>query len=379
MIYFDNAATTLPKPEAVKEAVCRALDTLGNSDRGVHDASLGSMRVIYQARELTARIFGASSPSRVAFAKNATEALNVAIRGLIRPGDHVITTDAEHNSVLRPLYALEKEGVTLSFLPCDETGRVRLEALESLVRPNTRAVVCTHASNVTGNVVDAAQIGDLCRKRGLLFILDASQTAGVLDINMEALGADVICFTGHKGLYGPQGTGGLCVREGVEIAPLLRGGSGVQSYLREQPPQMPTRLEAGTQNAHGLAGLEAGIRFVLETGLNRIRERERMLTLRFYRGIRDVPGIKIYGDVTAENHTAVVAFNIGDYDSGQVADELAVRFGIASRPGAHCAPRMHEALGTKEQGAVRFSFSWFNTEEEIDQGVEAVRLLAWED
>ena len=379
MIYFDNAATTLPKPEAVKEAVCRALDTLGNSDRGVHDASLGSMRVIYQARELTARIFGASSPSRVAFAKNATEALNVAIRGLIKPGDHVITTDAEHNSVLRPLYALEKEGITLSFLPCDETGRVRLEALESLVRPNTRAVVCTHASNVTGNVVDAAQIGNFCRKRGLLFILDVSQTAGVLDINMEALGADVICFTGHKGLYGPQGTGGLCVREGVEIAPLLRGGSGVQSYLREQPPQMPTRLEAGTQNAHGLAGLEAGIRFVLETGLNRIRERERMLTLRFYRGIRDVPGIKIYGDVTAENHTAVVAFNIGDYDSGQVADELAVRFGIASRPGAHCAPRMHEALGTKEQGAVRFSFSWFNTEEEIDQGVEAVRLLAWED
>lgn len=379
MIYFDNAATTLPKPEAVKEAVCRALDTLGNSDRGVHDASLGSMQVIYQARELTARIFGASSPSRVAFAKNATEALNVAIRGLIRPGDHVITTDAEHNSVLRPLYALEKEGITLSFLPCDETGRVRLEALESLVRPNTRAVVCTHASNVTGNVVDAAQIGDFCRKRGLLFILDVSQTAGVLDINMEALGADVICFTGHKGLYGPQGTGGLCVREGVEIAPLLRGGSGVQSYLREQPPQMPTRLEAGTQNAHGLAGLEAGIRFVLETGLNRIRERERMLTLRFYRGIRDVPGIKIYGDVTAENHTAVVAFNIGDYDSGQVADELAVRFGIASRPGAHCAPRMHEALGTKEQGAVRFSFSWFNTEEEIDQGIEAVRLLAWED
>ena len=379
MIYFDNAATTLPKPEAVKEAVCRALDTLGNSDRGVHDVSLGSMRVIYQARELTARIFGASSPSRVAFAKNATEALNVAIRGLIRPGDHVITTDAEHNSVLRPLYALEKEGITLSFLPCDETGRVRLEALESLVRPNTRAVVCTHASNVTGNVVDAAQIGDFCRKRGLLFILDVSQTAGVLDINMEALGADVICFTGHKGLYGPQGTGGLCVREGVEIAPLLRGGSGVQSYLREQPPQMPTRLEAGTQNAHGLAGLEAGIRFVLETGLNRIRERERMLTLRFYRGIRDVPGIKIYGDVTAENHTAVVAFNIGDYDSGQVADELAVRFGIASRPGAHCAPRMHEALGTKEQGAVRFSFSWFNTEEEIDQGIEAVRLLAWED
>lgn len=379
MIYFDNAATTLPKPESVKEAVCQALDTLGNSDRGVHDASLGSMRVIYQARELTARIFGVSSPSRVAFAKNATEALNVAIRGLIGPGDHVITTDAEHNSVLRPLYALEEAGTSLSFLPCDEAGRVRLEALESLVRPNTRAVVCTHASNVTGNVVDAAKIGNFCRKRELLFILDASQTAGVLDTNMEAMGADVICFTGHKGLYGPQGTGGLCVREGVEIAPLLRGGSGVQSYLRDQPPQMPTRLEAGTQNAHGLAGLGAGIRFVLETGLNRIRERERMLTLRFYRGICDLPGIQIYGDVTAEQHTAVVAFNIGSYDSGQVADELAVRFGIASRPGAHCAPRMHEALGTKEQGAVRFSFSWFNTEEEIDQGIEAVRLLALED
>lgn len=378
MIYFDNAATTLPKPAAVKEAVWNAMETLGNSDRGAHDASLGSMRAIYFAREQAAKIFGAESPSQIAFAKNATEALNVAIKGLLGPGDHVITTAAEHNSVLRPLYELEKSGTALSILPCDERGAVRLELLDELLLPNTRAVVCTHASNVTGNVVDAARVGRFCREHGLLFILDASQTAGALDTRMEVLGADVICFTGHKGLYGPQGTGGLCVRKGVEIAPLICGGSGIQSYRREHPPQMPARLEAGTQNAHGLAGLAAGIQFVLDTGLDRIREREEMLVRRFCQGIQDIPGIRLYGDLTGEPHMGVAAFNIEDYDSGQVSDELAVRFGIASRPGAHCAPLMHQALGTREQGAVRFSFSWFNTEEEIDQGIQAVRCLALE-
>ena len=208
MIYFDNAATTLPKPPEVKEAVCRALDTMGNADRGVHDASLGTMRTIYHARELAAELFGVSSPSRVAFAKNATEALNTAIRGLLAPGDHVIATAAEHNSVLRPLYELERKGVSLSILPCDERGYVRMELLGEFLRPNTRAVVCTHASNVTGNVMDVRRAGRFCRERGLLFILDASQTAGVCPVKMEETGADVICFTGHKGLYGPQGRAG---------------------------------------------------------------------------------------------------------------------------------------------------------------------------
>ena len=239
-------------------------------------------------------------------------------------------------------------------------------------------MVCTHASNVTGNVMDVRRAGRFCRERGLLFILDASQTAGVCPVKMEETGADVICFTGHKGLYGPQGTGGLCVREGVEIAPFLFGGSGIQSYLKTQPSGMPGRLEAGTQNGHGLAGLAAGMEFVLRTGIRRIGEREQTLARRFYEGIRSIPGIRVYGDVQAPDHTGVVSFNLEGWDSGETADELARRFSIACRPGAHCAPLMHEALGTREQGAVRFSFSWFNTEEEIEEGIRAVACLAEE-
>lgn len=377
-IYFDNGATTVPKPETVITAVEQAMRTLGNSGRGAYEASLGSMRTVYHAREQAARIFGVKNPSQIAFTMNATEALNIAIKGLIRPGDHVITTVMEHNSVLRPLYELEDRGTALSFLPCDDRGNVRLELLEELLRLDTRAVVCTHASNVTGNGVDGARIGRFCREHGLLFLLDASQSAGILETDMEELGADVICFTGHKGLFGPQGTGGLCVRKGVEITPLLSGGSGVQSFERHHPREMPTRLEAGTLNAHGLAGLSAGIDFVLEKGIENIRKREQELVRRFCEGIRDLPQIRIYGDVMAGDHTGVISFNIGEYDSALVSDELAVRFGIASRPGAHCAPRMHEALGTVEQGVVRFSFSWFNTEEEIDAGIEAVRQMARE-
>lgn len=377
-IYFDNAATTVPKPETVIAAVEQAMRTLGNSGRGAYEAALGSMRTVYHAREQAARIFGAGSPSQIAFTMNATEALNMAIKGLIRPGDHVITTVLEHNSVLRPLYELEERGASLSFLPCDEKGAVRLELLEEQLRPETRAVVCTHASNVTGNGVDAARIGHFCREHGLLFLLDASQSAGILETDLEKLGADVICFTGHKGLFGPQGTGGLCVRKGVEITPLLSGGSGIRSFQRRHPQEMPARLEAGTLNAHGLAGLAAGIDFVLEKGIGTIRQREQALVRRFQEGIRELPQIRIYGDPMAEDHTGVISFNIGEYDSALVSDELWVRFGIASRPGAHCAPRMHEALGTKEQGVVRFSFSWFNTEEEIDAGIAAVRALAQE-
>lgn len=290
----------------------------------------------------------------------------------------MIATAAEHNSVLRPLYELERKGVSLSILPCDERGYVRMELLGEFLRPNTRAVVCTHASNVTGNVMDVRRAGRFCRERGLLFILDASQTAGVCPVKMEETGADVICFTGHKGLYGPQGTGGLCVKEGVEIAPLLFGGSGIQSYMKTQPSGMPGRLEAGTQNGHGLAGLAAGMEFVLRTGIRRIGEREQTLVRRFYEGIRSIPGIRVYGDVQAPDHTGVVSFNLEGWDSGETADELARRFSIASRPGAHCAPLMHEALGTREQGTVRFSFSWFNTEEEIEEGIRAVACLAEE-
>ena len=378
MIFFDNAATTMQKPEEVREAVFRAIGTLGNCGRGAHGASLDAMRVVYETREQAAALFGLDNSLQVAFTQNSTAALNMAIKGLIHPGDHVITTVMEHNSVLRPLYEMEERGVGLSFVSCDEKGRLRCDELDSLLRPNTRAVICTHASNLTGNGVDAARIGRFCREHGLLFLLDASQSAGCLEVNMEELHADVICFTGHKGLYGPQGTGGLCVREGVEIAPMFSGGSGVHSYDHRHPSSMPARLEAGTLNGHGLAGLKAGIEFVRRIGVSSIRKREQELLHRFYQGISSVPGIKIYGDVTSEHHTGVIAFNLGAYDSGEVCDELMTRFEIAARPGAHCAPLMHKALGTVEQGAVRFSFSWFNTEDEVDRGIAAVRQLARE-
>ena len=378
MIFFDNAATTLQKPESVRDAVYQALGTLGNCGRGVHDASLDAMRTVYETREQAAALFGVSSPLQIAFTQNSTEALNIAIKGLLGSGDHVITTVMEHNSVLRPLYELEERGMELSFVSCDEKGYPRYEELENLLRPNTKAVVCTHASNLTGNVVDGARIGRFCREHGLLFLLDASQSAGCLEVTMEELQADVICFTGHKGLYGPQGTGGLCVREGVEIVPLLCGGSGIRSYDHHHPEEMPARLEAGTLNGHGLAGLKAGIEFVRQVGPEKIRRREQELLMRFYEGISSVPGIKIYGDVTAKEHTGVIALNLGEYDSSQVSDELMTRFGIATRPGAHCAPLMHQSLGTVEQGAVRFSFSWFNTEEEVDRGITALRQLAEE-
>ena len=245
-----------------------------------------------------------------------------------------------------------------------------------MLRPDTAAVVCTHASNLTGEIVDIGHIGKITREKGILLIVDASQSAGSIPIDMEEMGIDILCFTGHKGLMGPQGTGGMCIREGVEIRPLKEGGSGVQSYRHRQPQEYPTRLEAGTLNAHGLAGLGAALDFILETGVETIGEKEQSLARRFYEGVAGIEGVKIYGDFTETHRGPVVALNIRDYDSSEVSDVLSQEYEIATRPGAHCAPRMHQALGTVDQGAVRFSFSWFNTEEEADTAVRAVRELA---
>ena len=379
MIYFDNAATTLRKPAEVAEAVRDAILTMGNASRGAHDAALSGMRVLYETRALLCEMFHGDSPERTVFTQNSTMALNIAIQGLFSPGDHVITTALEHNSVLRPLYLMEERGVSLTILPADEKGCICYEELEKRIRPSTKAVVCTHASNLTGNVLDLSRIGDMCHRYGLLFVVDASQTAGVLPVNMKENHISVLCFTGHKALMGPQGTGGLLVREGVKIRPLFAGGSGVHSYSKTHPSEMPTALEAGTLNAHGIAGLHAALLYIKGEGRERLYEKEKMLMETFFELVRGIPSVKIYGDFTQKERAPVVALNIGDYDSGQVSDELQTRFDIATRAGAHCAPLMHEALGTKEQGAVRFSFSHFNTMEEIRQGAEAVRILATEE
>ena len=377
MIYLDNAATTLHKPPQVMDAVVRAMTAMGNAARGANGGALEASRAVYAARVKLAKLFGCPRPDHVVFTANSTEALNLAINGILRPGDHAVTTDCEHNSVLRPLYRLEEErGVTLGIVPADRLGRVDYGAFERLVGPQTRAVVCTHASNLTGNVLDLARIGEIAHRQGALLVVDASQTAGAIPIDMEAMHIDVLCFTGHKGLMGPQGTGGLCIRPGVEIAPWKVGGSGVHSYDRHQPQEYPTRLEAGTLNSHGIAGLSAALDFISEVGVAAIEEKERALMDRFYRAVSATEGVTVYGDFSQARRSAIVTLNIRDYDSAAVSDELSESYGIATRPGAHCAPRMHEALGTTDRGAVRFSFSWFNTEDEVDAAIRAVRELA---
>ena len=375
MIYLDNAATTLRKPQPVIDAVVAAMTTLGNSARGTHDGSLSASRIIYGTREKLADFFGCPRPDHVVFTCNSTEALNMAICGLLNPGDHVISTDLEHNSVLRPLYRMEAErNVSLSFVPADRQGNLNYGDFARLIRPETRAIVCTYASNLTGNAVDIGRVGEIAHAHGLTFIVDASQTAGVLPIDMAAQHIDILCFTGHKSLMGPQGTGGLCLGEGVNLRPWKVGGTGVQTYSRSQPEQLPTLLEAGTLNGHGIAGLSAALDYIREVGMDTIREKEEALMRRFYAGVSAVPGVTVYGDFTAPR-TAVAALNIRDYDSGEVADALSQDYGIATRSGAHCAPRMHRALGTEHQGAVRFSFGWFNTEAEIDTAIQAVKEL----
>ena len=378
MIYMDNAATTMHKPQEVIDAVVRAMSSMGNAGRGANEASLSASRVIYDTRERLARLFGAKDARRIAFTNNSTESLNIAIKGILSPGDHVITTMLEHNSVLRPLYEMEKKGVKLTIVPSDSMGRLNIRDIEEAITPDTKMIVCTNGSNLTGNYIDVKPIGELAHRHNVLFVVDASQTAGVFPIDVEDMKIDVLCFTGHKGLLGPQGTGGIYVREGVEIRPLKTGGSGIQTYSKTHPVQMPTALEAGTLNGHGIAGLHAALEYLERTGIDEIRAREQRLMRRFYEGVKDVPGVKIYGDFTQENRCAIVTLNIGEYDSSEVSDELLTEYGISTRPGGHCAPLMHEALGTVEQGAVRFSFSHYNTEEEVDIAIRAIHELAEE-
>lgn len=378
MIYMDSSATSFLKPPQVEEAVCRAFHTMGNAGRGAHAATLGAARMIYDTREKLAELFHIRDPFRIAFTSNATESLNIAIGGLIRPGDHVITTACEHNSVLRPLYVKESQGAGLTILDADEKGRIAYEKLEQVRQEHTRAVVITHASNLTGNVTDLARVSAFTRKYGILLIVDASQTAGSIPIDVEKMGVDVLCFTGHKGLMGPQGTGGIYVREGISITPLKVGGSGIHSFDKTHPADMPTALEAGTANGHGIAGLNAALDFLKETKVETVHQKEMELARRFAENVGKIPGVTIYGDLSGKFRAPIVSLNIGELDSAVVSDILWDDYEICVRAGAHCAPLMHQALGTVEQGAVRFSFSYFNTEEEVDTAVQAVREIAEE-
>lgn len=378
MIYLDNAATTMHKPQTVIDAVTQAMCSLGNAGRGATSGALDAARTIHGCRAKLARLLGCPRADRVCFTPNSTAALNTAINGVVRPGDRVFTTVLEHNSVLRPLNRLATEqGVTVEHAGCDANGVLDYDELEQLVTPGTRAVVVTHASNVTGNAVDIARVAAMAHAAGALVIVDASQSAGTAKIDMDAMGLDVVCFTGHKGLMGPQGTGGLAVAEGIDVAPWAMGGTGVHSFDPLQPLEWPTRLEAGTLNGHGIAGLSAGLDFIeAQGGVEAIAAHERSLAERFLAGVREIPGIALYGAFDQPVRSAIVSLNVGDIDSAEISDALMQGWGIATRPGAHCAPLMHRALGTERQGIVRFSFGYFNTDEEVDTAIDALRDLA---
>ncbi len=378
MIYLDNAATTMHKPQTVIDAVTQAMCSLGNAGRGATSGALDAARTIHGCRTKLARFLGCPRADHVCFTPNSTAALNTVINGVVRPGDRVVTTVLEHNSVLRPLNRLAVEqGVTVEYAGCDANGVLDYDELEQLVTPGTRAVVVTHASNVTGNSVDVARVAAVAHAAGALVIVDASQSAGTAKIDMDTMGLDVVCFTGHKGLMGPQGTGGLAVAEGIDVAPWAMGGTGVRSFDALQPLEWPTRLEAGTLNGHGIAGLSAGLDFIeAQGGVEAIASSERALADRFLAGVREIPEIKLYGAFDQPTRSAIVSLNVGDIDSAEISDALMQGWGIAMRPGAHCAPLMHRALGTERQGVVRFSFGYFNTDEEVDTAIDALRDLA---
>lgn len=378
MIYLDNAATTMHKPQTVIDAVTQAMCSLGNAGRGATLGALDAARAIHACRAKLARLLGCPRADHVCFTPNSTAALNTVINGVVRPGNRVVTTVLEHNSVLRPLNRLAAEqGVTVEHAGCDASGVLDYDELERLVTPGTRAVVVTHASNVTGNSVDIARVAAMAHAVGALAIVDASQSAGTAHIDMRAMGLDVVCFTGHKGLMGPQGTGGLAVAEGIDVAPWAMGGTGVHSFDALQPLEWPTRLEAGTLNGHGIAGLSAGLDFIeAQGGVETIAARERALAERFLAGVREIPGIVLYGAFDQPVRSAIVSLNVGDIDSAEISDALMQGWGIATRPGAHCAPLMHRALGTERQGIVRFSFGYFNTDEEVDTAIDALCDLA---
>lgn len=379
MIYLDNAATSWPKPDAVPDAMSAFLRRPApNPGRSGNLPSIDATREVFLAREDVARLFGLRDPMAVAFAKNATEALNVAIQGTLAPGDHAVTTVMEHNSVLRPLAAMEDRGVAVTRVPADATGRVSPDALLAAVTDRTRLVVLQHASNVVGTLQPVAEVGQALRKRDLLFCVDAAQSAGESPIGMEALGIDLLAFTGHKALMGPAGTGGLCVgpRAVDRVRPLLHGGTGSASDRDRQPDFLPDRLEAGTLNTVGLAGLRACIAFIESRGLDAITRHDRDCTRQLIEGLRSIPGVRLHGPGDADLQVAVVSFTVRGLRSDQVESELERRAGVCCRVGLHCAPLAHRQIGTFPGGTIRFSPGVFTTPGEIETALDAVREIA---
>ena len=380
-IYFDNAATSWPKPEKMIQAMVDFNANVGaNPGRSGHRLSIEAGRIVFNARETIASLLGAGDPHTVIFTRNATEGMNTVVRGLLHPGDHVITSSVEHNSVMRPLRALEPEGVELSVVQCSVAGDISPDDVAAAIRKNTKMIIITHASNVTGTIIPIAHIAETARKNGVIVCVDAAQTAGCMPIDVIRDHIDILVFTGHKSLNGPQGTGGFYIRKGLEkmVNPLERGGTGSGSESEEQPDFMPDRFESGTPNTIGIAGLGAGAGHVAAMGIDAIREKEIALTGLFMDGIRSIRGIRIYGDTDPARRTALVSFTIDGTSPSDISFDLDERFNIMSRPGLHCAPSAHRTIGTFPDGTVRFSFGIFTTEEEIKAAIKAIETLSCE-
>ena len=378
MVYLDNAATSGKKPDSVYEACDRALrECSGNPGRSGHRISLAAGQITADTRLVCAKFFGAADPSEISFSINATSALNTAIFGMVRPGSRIITSSLEHNSVLRPLEYLKSMGCSITVLPASIDTGVDPEDVRNAITSDTSLIVMTHISNVTGTVNDIASIGTIAQERGIPFLVDAAQSAGARSIDVKRDHIDMLAFPGHKGLLGPQGTGGLYVRSGLDIRPLMRGGTGSFSELLKQPDRMPDRLESGTLNVPGLAGLGSGIRFIMETGIDRIEKKEKALRDRLYVGLANIPGIKVYAPQTGFDAGSVLSFTVEGMESADVAAILDSAFGIAVRSGLHCAPCAHQMLGTiTGGGTVRVSPNYFSEESEIDLFTDAIREIA---
>jgi cysteine desulfurase family protein len=380
MIYLDNAATSWPKPLEVKEAMNRFMEEVGaNPGRSGHSLSIEAARILYEAREALSILFHVKDSSRIVFTLNATESINLVLKGLLKPKDHVITSSMEHNSVMRPLRDLEKKGIALTVVRCFEDGTLDPREVEKKIQRTTRMIVLNHASNVTGMLLPIKEVGKIAREYNLLFLVDAAQTAGAYPVDVEGDGIDLLAFTGHKSLYGPQGTGGLVIAERIdekEMIPLKQGGTGSRSEFEEQPDFLPDRFESGTPNGVGIAGLLAGVQFVLETGVEKIRQNEMILIEKLIKGLKEIPQVKLYGPERQEDRMATLSFNFASLAPSNGALRLEKGFGILCRPGLHCAPSTHRTIRTFPEGTIRFGLSVFNTEADIETALRAVSLIA---
>jgi cysteine desulfurase / selenocysteine lyase len=379
MIYLDHAATSWPKPQEVIDAMADFLRQAGgNPGRAGHRLSIEAGRIVYDVRETLAELFNASDPLRIIFTANATHAINLCLYGILRPGDHVITSSMEHNAVMRPFRDLESKGIDLSVVPCNKNGFVDPDAVAQAMRPSTRIVAVTHASNVTGTILPIAEIADTAHKSGAYMLVDAAQTAGVLPIDVQAMNIDLLAFTGHKGLQGPQGTGGLVIGNGVRVndmEPLWRGGTGSRSEFEIQPEELPDKFESGTVNGPGIAGLGAGVRHIMKRGIEAIRAQERDLTQQMVDGIKSLDGVTVHGPTDVACRTSIVSFTAVGHCVSEIGLRLDEEFEILSRVGLHCAPAAHRTIGTFPEGTVRFALGLHTTQEEVASVIDAVRKI----